>query len=279
MRDVYVIGVSTTKFGKLPDRSIKSLTAEAVEKALQDAGLKTKDIEAAWFGNAGWGAWHNQHSIKGQVALRPLGFNGLAVINVENACATASTAFHGAYTAVASGLFETALAVGVEKLYYPDKAKVFYLLGSGVDVENREELFQRMQALGRDVVAPGQEMEDSSGGGEGKSSFMDIYGGMARWHMKKYGTTQRQLAAISSKNHYHGSLNPNSQYQVVMSVEHVMADRLISWPITRAMCSPIGDGAAAADHLFQRLSEKTPGGRPGQDPGRSVGLGHGRAPG
>ncbi|MBI4764178.1 MAG: thiolase family protein [Deltaproteobacteria bacterium] len=246
MREAYVVGISTTKFGKLSDRSIKSLTAEAVEKALQDAGLKKEDIQAAWFGNGTWGVWHDQHSIRGQVALRPLGIDRIAITNVENACATGATAFHGAWTSVAAGLYEVAMAIGVEKLYYPDKAKVFWTMGLGVDMEERANLFKIMQQMGQDQAAPGQRIEEMPAADKDKSGFMDIYGGMARRYMSKYGITQRQLAVICSKNHYHGSLNPNSQYQNEISVEEVLADKLISYPITRAMCAPIGDGAAAA---------------------------------
>jgi len=64
--------------------------------------------------------------------------------------------------------------------------------------------------------------------------------------MERYGTTQRQLAMIAAKNHLHGSLNPDAQYRMKMTVEEVLNDRLVSYPLTRAMCAPMGDGAAAA---------------------------------
>ena len=78
------------------------------------------------------------------------------------------------------------------------------------------------------------------------SPFMDVYGYEARQHMKKFGTTIEHLAAIASKNHFHSSLNPNAQYQFLVSTEQVLADRLVTWPLTRSMCAPIGDGAASA---------------------------------
>src|SRR3546814_1852034 len=74
---------------------------------------------------------------------------------------------------------------------------------------------------------------------------MDIYAALARQHMKLFGTTQRQIAAAASKSHFHSTLNPLAQYQKDFSVDEVMADRLISWPLTRSMCAPISDGAAA----------------------------------
>lgn len=75
---------------------------------------------------------------------------------------------------------------------------------------------------------------------------MDIYAAVARWHMERFGSTQEQLAIIASKNHFHGSLNPLAQIQRKMSVEEVLNEPLVSYPLTRAMCSPVGDGAAAA---------------------------------
>ncbi|PKL35937.1 MAG: thiolase [Spirochaetae bacterium HGW-Spirochaetae-1] len=78
------------------------------------------------------------------------------------------------------------------------------------------------------------------------SPFMDVYGYAARQHMKKYGSTPEQLALIASKNHFHSSLNPNAQYNFLVSPEQVLADRMVTWPLTRAMCAPIGDGAASA---------------------------------
>ncbi len=262
MRDVYVIGVGTTRFAKQPEKSVKSLTAETVEKVLKDAGLEKERIEAAWFGNCGWGVWHDQHSIRGQVALRPLGIMGISIINVENACATGSTAFHGAWTAVAAGLYDVALAIGVEKTFYEDREKMFWQMGLGVDMERRAEQFRQMQELGKNLLSADSFSGDAPVADRDKSAFMDVYGGRARWHMQKYGTTQRQLAVIASKNHYHGSLNPNAQYRKEMSVEEVLADKLISFPITRAMCSPIGDGAAAAILCSKDFLSKAPDSRP-----------------
>ncbi|MFY9397134.1 MAG: thiolase family protein [Desulfomonilia bacterium] len=78
------------------------------------------------------------------------------------------------------------------------------------------------------------------------SPFMDIYGYSARQHMKKFGSTVEQLAVIASKNHFNSTLNPNAQYRFEVPVEKVLKDRLVSWPITRSMCAPVGDGAASA---------------------------------
>jgi len=96
-------------------------------------------------------------------------------------------------------------------------------------------------AVGSDTV---KEMRKLFSGDH--SPFMDVYGFAARQHMKKYGSTIEQLAIIASKNHFHSSLNPNAQYNFTVTPEKVLADRIVTWPLTRAMCAPIGDGAASA---------------------------------
>ena len=116
MRDVYVIGAHTIKFGKYLDKSIKDLAANTVTPCLKEAGLDKKDIQALWFSNSGWGRNKGQDTIRGQVALRPMGIEAIPITNVENACAGGSTAFHHAWLGVASGLYDVTMAVGAEKL-------------------------------------------------------------------------------------------------------------------------------------------------------------------
>jgi acetyl-CoA acetyltransferase len=86
--------------------------------------------------------------------------------------------------------------------------------------------------------------------------FMDFYAAMARQHMEKYGTTARQFAAVAAKNSYHGSLNPKAQFQKELSVDDVLAEPMIAEPLTRPMCSPIGDGAAAAVIVSERKARE-----------------------
>jgi len=244
MRKVYIIGVGMTRFGKHLERSEKDLAAEAVRTTLADAGVASGQIESAWFSNSMWGYFTDQHCIKGQVALRPLGLQGIPIVNVENACAGASTALHGAWMGVASGLYECALAAGVEKLYSEDKEKTFRAYSAGVDVANIKEHFQAWKKVldGLSLEIPAA--QDNPG--RGRSAFMDVYAGWCRWHMATYGTTQKQLAIIASKNHFHSTMNPYAQYQKAMSVEEVLAGRPVIWPLTVPMCAPVGDGAAAA---------------------------------
>jgi acetyl-CoA acetyltransferase len=238
MREVMVVGVGMTRFGKFLDRGLKALGAEAIGEALADAGVEGRQLEAAFVGNAMAGLITGQECIRGQVILRSIGLGGLPVYNMENACASASTAFHTAWMAVAGGMYDVVLALGVEKLYDADKRKSFAALGSAVDMEEAEAFRRQMSA---DLPA-----EAAGGAGEKRSVFMDYYAAEARQHMARYGTRREDYAAVAAKNHTNGSLNPRAQFQRPRTVDDVLAAPMIADPLTRLMCSPIGDGAAAA---------------------------------
>jgi acetyl-CoA acetyltransferase len=238
---VVVAGVGMTHFGKFPERGLKSLSSEAVRDALVDVGLEPRDVQLAVVGNAVAGLITGQECIRGQVVLRECGIGGVPIFNVENACASASSAFHLAWLQVAAGQVDVALALGVEKLTHPDKAVSFAAFGAAVDVE----LLAQVKAALRAPKPGGETRRDA--GGEAKSSmFMDVYAAIVRAHMERYGTTREQMAKVAVKNHANGALNPRAQYREVVDLEEVLASREISYPLTLLMCSPIGDGAAAA---------------------------------
>lgn len=259
---VVVTGVGMTRFGKFADRGLKSLTVEAVGDALKDAGIGPSDVELAVVGNAVAGLITGQECIRGQVVLREAGIGGIPIFNVENACASASSAFHLAWQQVAAGRVDVALALGVEKLTHPDKAVSFQAFGAAVDVELVRALMESLKAseeaasrgaaessagsAGGDGGPKGGGGGGEGGGGKGKSMFMDIYSAIIRHHMDTYGTTQEQIAAVAVKSHHNGSLNPRAQYQDEYTLEEVLASREVSYPLTLLMCSPIGDGGAAA---------------------------------
>ncbi|MFH1138081.1 MAG: thiolase family protein [Pseudomonadota bacterium] len=245
MSDVYIIGIGMNRFNKYPDKTVRTMAEEAVNLTLADAGLDKKAVQAGFFSNTFWGMFDNQHSIRGQVVFRGLGLDRIPVTNVENACAGASTALHLAWTGVKAGLYDVALAVGSEKITSPDKMKSLSAYAFCMDVENFDKHIQMIMSVGqsfKNVTLPA----DESAPGAGRSIFMDAYAMGARWHMDRFGSTQEQLAAICAKNHFHGSLNPKAQYQTPMTVAEVLADRSVAYPLTRAMCAPVGDGAAAA---------------------------------
>lgn len=168
--------------------------------------------------------------IRTQVALRPLGVEGIPVFNIENACASSASAFHLAWQSVAYGIHDVVLAVGVEKMTHPDKQVSFDAVGTAVDLELQAEM---AAALGADANVS-------------RSFFMDIYAGMTKNYMERSGATQEDMGAVVVKAHRHASGNPRAQYRNEVSLEQVLESREIAWPLTLLMCSPIGDGGAAA---------------------------------
>ena len=161
------------------------------------------------------------------------------IINVEGGCASGSMAFHLAWKDILSGLHHVSLAVGMDKFYHEDMARVMTTFEHGIDREDRERFINEYNAVADEC---GQKFKF----GPKRSIFMDTYAMQACWHMWKWGTTQRQIAVGASKNHYNGSLNPKAQYQFEVSVDKALEDYEVSYPLTRSMCAPIGDGAAAA---------------------------------
>jgi len=255
-----VAGIGMTEFGKHMDRGLKSLGTEAVKAALADAGIEAKDLEAAYVGNASAGLITGQESIRGQVILRSMGLGRLPVVNVENACASSSTAFNQASAMVSAGLYDIVLALGVEKLYHADKKVTFGAFTGAVDVEAMASIIEQLQAGAKASGATSA----ASGAGEKRSMFMDIYAQMARAHMEAYGTTVEQYAGVSAKNSFHGSLNPRAQFREALTVEQVLAQPMIAEPLTRSMCSPIGDGAAAVVVMSERKARELGVSRPVQ---------------
>jgi acetyl-CoA acetyltransferase len=245
MKDVYIIGTYSTQFKKFPERNYRDLVREAYLGVLEDAGMENGDeIDFAYFGNCGMHA-AGQSSIRGQVCFIPLVKEGLfpqriPIINVEGACATASMAFHGAWKDILSGQSEVSLACGVEKLFYPeDPVAMLKGFQAGMDNFTMNETIQVYKDAGKLI---GDEFKT----GPDRTLFMDTYAMQAKYHMWKYGTTQSQIAIGASKNHNFGAMNPKAQYQFELTPQQVLEDRMVSYPLTRAMCAPIGDGAAAA---------------------------------
>jgi acetyl-CoA acyltransferase len=249
MREVAVIGAGMVKFGKYLGTSMKVIARDAVNAALSSAGVDQNKIQAAVVGNAMEGLVTGQECVRGQVVLRDMGVGGIPIINCENACASSATAFHLAWLYVASGMYDIVLALGMEKLYHVDKKKSFAAIGSAVDVELMQQMIADMNAqqeqLRKEREARGEAPQKSEGAGESRSMFMDFYAAGARAHMRKYGTTKEQFARVAVKNHRNGSLNPHAQYQEVYTLEDILNSPTVAEPLTRLMCSPIGDGAAA----------------------------------
>jgi acetyl-CoA acyltransferase len=239
--DIYIAGVGMTPFGRHPASSVKDLTRVAVLGALADAGCDLSQLQAAYFANATQGHMDGQHMIRGQLALRAMGLQGVPVVNVENACASASTALHLAVQHVRAGAADIVLAVGAEKMFSDDKARMFAAFDGAWDVHDTEASRARLLRMGEGIEPPAGTTSPRP-----YSVFMDIYAAMGRMHMREYGTTQREFAAVAAKNHGHSVHNPLAQYRDAYTIEQVLAAPPITYPVTLPMCSPVSDGAAAA---------------------------------
>jgi acetyl-CoA acyltransferase len=229
-----VAGIGMTRFAK-SSRSLRELAAAATTEALRDAGLDVRAIEAAYVGNAVGGLVTGQEMIRGQVMLRPIGIEGIPIFNVENACASSSSALYLACQAISAGAHDVVLCLGAEKLTHEDKRVGMAAIGTAVDVE----LLAETTGAHRD---------------SSRSLFMDIYAGMATDYMRQSGATERDFAGVVVKNQHNGARNPRAQYGAELSIEQVLSSRLVVPPLTLLMCSPISDGAAAAILISARAA-------------------------
>lgn len=241
MSAIYIAGIAMTVFGRHPNRSLEDLSGEALRGALKDASCRTSDIDVAFYAGITNGALQGQLSIPGQVILSKIGISEIPIFNVENACASGSSAFHLAVQSLRAGSADVALALGAEKMNVADKSKAIALFEAGWDVSHAEENYQTLVRMGDGIVPPMGSESDRP-----YSRFMAVYAAMCRWHMKTYGTTQRQIAAVCAKNHQHSVHNRHSQYRQPFTIDEVLAAPPITYPITLPMCAPLSDGAAAA---------------------------------
>lgn len=199
------------------------MMAEAVaELALKDAGITAADVQRVFMANAAAGLVSGQEMIRGQVALQNTGLAGVPLVNVENACASSSSAANLAFEAILAGRCDVALVVGVEKLSHEDKARTFDALRGASDVS---------------CSVPA--------GPATNSVFIDVYAAEARRYLADHDATIEDFAAVAVKNRRHASLNPLAQYQNLQTLGEVLASRVVVDPLTLPMCSPTTDGAAA----------------------------------
>ena len=148
MEDIYVVGVGMTPFGRLLDKDIKTITKEAVSGALADAGIEATALAAAYFANASQGHMEKQHMVRGQVALRSMGIGQIPVVNVENACASGSSALNLAANFLKAGEGDIALAVGAEKMFSKDRELMLSAFDGAWDVSHKDEIRERLMKLG-----------------------------------------------------------------------------------------------------------------------------------
>lgn len=231
----YIVGVGMTKFEKPESRDWQywDMAKEAGDAALADAGIDYGLIEQVPVG------YCFQASTAGQRAAYELGLTGVPVYNVNNNCATGSTALMMARQFVEGGINDCVLALGFEKMKRG-------ALGGGSDGGDFK---TSPVARHYGIMAAGHGFEMSP-------PTAQIFGNAAREHMKLYGTTAAQLAAVGAKNHRHSANNPNAQFQDVYTVEEILAAKTIHEPLTKLQCSPTSDGAAAAVVVSERFVER-----------------------
>lgn len=232
-----------TPLGKHASLTTKQLSAQAIDAALHDAGVEKRQIESAWFCNTRQGVLEGQHGVRGQASLRAYGFESIPIFNTDNACASSSSGVYQGFAAIKAGLADVVLVVGVEKMFFPEKRlEMFEAFKGSWDRDLADQHMNVLLSMGDALPLPPGAHEAAAAE---RSVFMDIYAAQARFHMHRFGTTQRQIAAVAAKNHTHSQHNSHAQYRFAMTVDEVLADRLVVWPITRAMCAPISDGACA----------------------------------
>ncbi len=212
---VNVLGVSTTEFGELWKKSPRALAKQAMMGALEDAGLKPTDIDALFVGNMLAGILGNQTNL-GALFAEELDLP-VPAVRVEGACASGGLALNSGVNSILAGQYKTVLVLGVEKM--TDSSQDEVITG---------------------LMAAGSDSERMAG-----ATFPGIYALMAQAYMEKYGITEETLAAVSVKNHYHGSLNDKAQFRKPITVEDVMNSGRIADPLKLLDCSPISDGASA----------------------------------
>mgnify|MGYP005631992149 CR=1 FL=1 len=231
MRKVAVIGVGMTKFGDFPViPGVKELGEEACWKALTDAGIDPKEIEAAYCGTAAGGGMA-QGPLAGNLALKQVGIVGIPITRVENGCASSADAFRNAYLMVAAGYYDVAIALGIEKMRFPVTSTADAL---------------KMMVAGTDL-----ELEGNMG-----VTFPGVFAMIALRHMSQYGTKREHLAMVSVKNHKNATMNPHAHYPREVTVEQVLNSRMIAYPLTLLDCCPFSDGAAAAILASEDVARK-----------------------
>ncbi|MCB2050838.1 MAG: thiolase family protein [Novosphingobium sp.] len=266
----YVVGVGMTPFGRHLDRTHTSLVQEAVALALKDAGIEASEIESTVYGTVVQGFFAGEMSIPSQFALRPMGISGVRTLTVEAACASSTFALHQAVQQIAAGMVDIVLAVGVEKLYSRDREKRFAVFQQPLDIEIAKAYVENTCAL----LEPLPPEFDKPG----PNALMDCYGAQARLHMKTYGTTREQIAAVAAKDHAHSVHNPLSQYRDAMSVDEILSAPTVSWPLTVPMCAPISDGASAAVIVSEKVAARLGKSRAARIRGADSLTGQDRAP-
>ena len=217
MRDVLIAGIGSTPFGRYPDTAIQALAARAADAAIRESGFDRSEIGALYLGNFVSGPLNGQEVLAGLVA-DSLSLPQIPCTKVEGACASGGIAFRHAYLAVATGLCDAALAVGVETMTHADTATATAALNCAMD--NRSD-------------------------GLSGLTFPGLFGLAWQVHAERYGTTREQVSAVVAKNKGNGLLNPLAQMGARLDADQIVQSPMICDPLRLFDCCPTSDGAAA----------------------------------
>jgi acetyl-CoA acetyltransferase len=248
-----VIGTGLGAFGRFPDLSLKALAEPVVREALAEAALAPDRIDMAFVANAASAIITGQVAVVGQVVLSHVGFHGIPVYNVDNACAGSSSALNLAVMAIRSGAAERVLVLGVEKLYHADRALTYRALNGAADLEWAHDTGVNLDRESVFVKA--------------------VYPQRLARYQKAWGLHPEILAKIAVKNRAHAALNPLAQYREPIDVEQVLSARIVADPLTVLMCAPIGDGASAVVVAAAGAAQRSVGARPVWIRGSAVSMG------
>jgi len=235
MRKVAIIGVGNSKFGVRNDVTMSELAYEAVKPSFEDAGLTAKDVEFVALGSVGAGAWYEE-LLPAVVVSEYCGMTGAGLVRCEAACASGSAAFFTAYSAIASGQADIAMALGAEKMREIDNSTSMEWIGRA------GYYFWEFHNFGM--------------------TFPAYYALYATAHMAKYGTTEEDLALVAVKNHKYAAMNPIAQLHNKVTVDDVLSSMVIASPLKLYDCCPMSDGAAsiilASEEKVKELKIDTP---------------------
>jgi acetyl-CoA C-acetyltransferase len=225
--NIYIAGGTTTKFGEHWDQTLFSLSQTVAQEAIADAGIAKQDIQGIFVANMLSGRLQKQDHLGAAIASALSFF--VSSVKIEGACASGGLAVHAAVQALLSGLYETVLVLGVEKMTDFGSPQISAaLMGAGSEEEREAGL-----------------------------TFPGLYALLAKGHMQEYGTTREHMAHVAVKNHYHASLNAKAQFPFEISIEKVLNSSKITDPLTLLDSSPITDGASAIILSTKKPSQTT----------------------
>jgi len=226
---VSIVSVGLSKFGKLEGLYAREIFAEAAKEAFDRCPkLDPKnDIQALYVGHMGESYEHQGHT--GATMADWIGLGHVPATRTEAACASSGVALRTAICAVRSGLSDVVMVGGVEKMTHRPTAEVTEYLAMASDYP-----FEQWNGM----------------------TFPGLYALMATAHMHEYGTTERHLAMIAVKNHFHGSLNPKAHMQKEITLETALSSRVVAWPLNLYDCSLITDGASCLILTKPELARK-----------------------